>query len=236
MLDGTSGPASLETPAAVTIDEEEEAVIVVPSSGIHRFDVEGLPPGARFDGKRGTLTFRPDFTQSGSYTVRVTGYGSGRPAGFAKTVPISIEVRDSITPPAPAIVNETIGAGFKRLVVRQTTDAFLDSPGRAGRTLDAIVVVPSSATKSAPAPVIVSLHGFAAGPNTGAASTTAFLLEPHDPDNTYWWGNGDSQGHVHGYTTRRVLHLVDWLRRTYPGADADRVFATGASMGGAGIC
>ncbi|MCL2823364.1 MAG: alpha/beta hydrolase-fold protein, partial [Polyangiaceae bacterium] len=62
---------------------------------------------------------------------------------------------------------------------------------------------------------------------------------PFDPDNTYWWGysntmSSESNGAVPNYTQRRVLHLVDWVLRTYPGADANRVYLSGGSMGGTG--
>jgi poly(3-hydroxybutyrate) depolymerase len=234
-------PPSLEAPPPITVDEEQELSLKVPSTGITRFEAEGLPPGARFDRATGTLTFRPDFTQSGAYDVSITGHAGGAPAPFVKTVHASVTVRDSIAPIAPVIVSTVAGAGFTRLVVRQITDTFLDSPGRAGRTFDAVVVVPTSASAATPAPVVVSLHGFGGGPNANASSTTTFRIEPHDTDDTYWWGYGESlpgapptAGHVPAYTMRRVLHLVDWLRRTYPAADADRVFASGGSMGGAG--
>lgn len=232
---------SLEAPAPATVDEEQELTLKVPSTGVSRFEAEGLPPGARFDRATGTLVFRPDFTQSGSYDVAVTGYAGGKPASFVKTVHALFTVRDSIAPIAPVVVSTVAGTGFSRLVVRQVTDSFLDSPGRAGRTFDAVVVVPTSATTAKRAPVVVSLHGFGGAPNANAASTTSFRLEPHDNDDTYWWGYGESlpaapptAGHVHPYTMRRVLHLVDWLLRTYPAADRDRVFANGGSMGGAG--
>lgn len=221
----------------LTVDEGQEAAFVLSPSGVLRFDVDDLPPGALFDTVTGRLSFTPDFTQSGEYTTVVTGHT----AGAKKSVRLTIAVKNTIAPPAPTILNETAGAGFKRLVVRQTTDTFLDSPGRAGRWIDAVVVVPTSANANAPAPVVVFLHGFAATPNWNAGSTNTFRIEPHDPDNTYWWGYGDwipnakpNQGTVQPYTVRRVLHLVDWLVRTYPQADGDRVFSTGVSMGGAG--
>lgn len=230
-----------EVSSTSTIDEDEEVAFDVPSAGVRRFDVEGLPAGARFDGQTGRFTFRPDFTQSGRYSIVVTAHhGEGTADARAR---IDVIVRDSIAPPPPSIVSESAGDGFTRLVVEQKTDAFLDSPGRAGRTFQTIVVVPSAATKSEPMPVVVGLHGFAAGPNPNAASTATFRIEPHDPDNTYWWGYGDwlpaegpppPGGEVKPYTMRRVLHLLDWLLRSRPEADADRVFATGASMGGAG--
>jgi hypothetical protein len=238
-----AGRAAADVPwpqsPTLTIDEETETTFTVPTLGVRRFDVLGLPPGARFDMASGAFTFRPDFTQSGTYSVVVTGHmANGEPT---RKLTIDLTVRDSITPPEPTIISDVAGWGFHRLVVRQLTDSFLDAPGRAGRTVDAVVVVPDSATTSAPAPVEVFLHGFDAGPNSNAASTATFRIEPHDPDNTYWWGYGDwipgapsPQSDVKGYTTRRVLHLVDWLLRTHPEADRDRVFSTGISMGGAG--
>lgn len=240
--DGGAPPGvSLDAPPPVTVDEEEEAVVTVASKGIERFDVSGLPPGADFDSRTGKVTFRPDFTQSGSYAIDVTGSTGVAPASFSRTVKVLIDVRDSIAPRDPVVVSKTDGPGFSRLVVRQTTDTFLDSPGRAGRTFDAIVVVPTSATTARPAPVVVGLHGFGGGPNGNASSTSTFRIEPHDPENTYWWGYGESlpgpqptAGQVPGYTLRRVLHLVAWLLREYPAADPDRVFSTGGSMGGAG--
>lgn len=229
----------LDDPAPVRIDEETSITVVLVHRGIERFDVLGLPPGARFDATRGAFSFRPDFTQSGSYDVAITGRAARD--SFRKTVHLAIEVTDSVRPPAPAVVTTEQGTGFTRLVVRQTTDAFLDAPGKAGRTLDAVVVIPSSATPAAKAPVVIGLHGFGGAPSRTASSTTSFRIEPHDPDNTYWYGYADSlPGNVTDaktvppYTLRRVLHLLDWLLERYPGADADRVFASGGSMGGAG--
>lgn len=229
---------TLEDPAPARVDEESSLTVTLVQHGIERFDALGLPPGARFDGTRGAFSFRPDFTQSGSYDVAITGHGGG---GFTKTVHLKVEVIDTVAPPAPTVVSTEQGSGFTRLVVRQTTDAFLDSPGNAGRTFDAVVVIPSSATPAAKAPVVIGLHGFGGAPSRTASSTTNFRIEPHDPANTYWYGYADSlPGSVAGaktvppYTLRRVLHLLDWLLETYPSADADRVFASGGSMGGAG--
>lgn len=230
-------PAEVVADVALGVDEEDEAVHVITPKGVRRFDVDALPPGARFDAATGRFSFRPDFTQSGTYVTAVTAYGAGRPA----TTRITTTVRDSIMAPKPTVVSETFGAGFRRLVVRQATDAFLDPPGKAGRSFDAVIVVPSAATEATPLPVVIGLHGFDAGPWANASSTTAFRIEPDDPDNTYWWGYGDwipgpvsPTGKVQPYTIRRVLNLLDWVLRTYPEADRDRVFATGASMGGAG--
>lgn len=240
LADGEAPDAAeptLDAPAPVSIDEDTETVVAIVSSGFVRFSVEELPPGAQFNPATGAVRFHPDFTQSGVYEPRVTGHARG----LTRSVTATITVRDSIAPPPPTIVSTTAGDGFERLIVRQKTDAFLDSPGRAGRTIDAVVVVPTAATASARAPVSVAMHGFGGSPNTGASSKSAFMILPSDPDNTYWWGYAESlpgasatKGHVYDYTARRVLHLVDWLRRAYPTADPDRVFVTGGSMGGAG--
>jgi len=234
-LDAATAP-TLEEPAKITLDEESEGTVTLTTTGMTRFDVTNLPPGARFDYAKAQLVFRPDFTQAGAYDVTVTGRG----AGITKEVHVRIDVRDTFAPPTPVVVTSTPGTGYTRLLVRQTADTFLESPSGAGRTFDTIVVVPTAATATSRAPVVVSLHGFGGAPNAGAAGTTAFRIEPHDPDNTYWWGHHDgttsppTTGKVPEYTARRVLHLVDWLKKTYPGADADRIFMSGGSMGGAG--
>ncbi len=213
-----------------------EAVVALATKGVARFDVEGLPPGARFDYAKAAVLFRPDFTQSGPYDVTVTGHAPG----FTKTVHVRIDVRDTFAPPSPVVVSTTPGAGYSRLLVRQSTDGVLDPPARAGRTFDAIVVVPTSATVTDRAPVLVAQRGLGGAPNASATSTTSFRIEPHDPNNTYWWGQSEgtssppAAGKVPEYTARRVLHLVDWLKRSYPAADPDRVFMVGGSMGGAG--
>jgi hypothetical protein len=226
---------SLEAPAPTTIDEDTPATIAIPARRIRRFDAEGLPPGARLDPNTGTITFRPDFTQSGAYEIAVTGHG----ASSSKTVKAMVVVRDSIAPPEPVVKRSVVGSGFTRLVVQQKTDAYLDAPGLAGRTFDSVIVVPTAATEAARLPVILSLHGFGGAPNPNLSDARHFRIEPHDPSSTYWWGYatslpGAATGPAPPYTLRRVLHLLSWLVRTYPGADPDRVFATGGSMGGAG--
>ncbi|MBX3200742.1 MAG: hypothetical protein KF894_21575 [Labilithrix sp.] len=228
---------SLEVPEAVTIDEETEGTIAIDARNLRRVDVGRLPPGARFDRAASAVVFRPDFTQSGTYTIQVTGHAAGRAAPLERTV--TVEVRDAVSPPAPVVTATTTGEGWTRLTVRQTTDTFLDSAGRAGRTFDAVVVVPTAATAQSRAPVRVSLHGFGGAPSGTTTSTSAFVVAPHDPSNTYWWGYGEGMpaaigGSVPAYTQRRVLHLLAWLLATYPGADPERVFTTGGSMGGAG--
>lgn len=57
----------------------------------------------------------------------------------------TITVNDTIHPPAPTIVKSEPLAGFTRLTLSQVTDTFLDSPGYAGRSFQAVVTVPDAA-------------------------------------------------------------------------------------------
>lgn len=237
----TAAPSLVE-PAPRTIDEEVESTLPLVSSGFRVFTADNVPPGARLDPATGALTFRPDFTQSGSYDVVVTGHAGGPPATMTASVHVRFTVRNNIAPPAPVVVSTLPLGLFRRLSIRQTTDGFLDSPGNAGRTYEAVVTIPTSASANEKAPVVVALHGFGASPWTTIGNATTIEIAPHDPDNTYWWGYADSlpgappsaSAHVRPYTARRVLHLIDWVLRTYPQADRDRVFSTGTSMGGGG--
>lgn len=239
--DGSVPPGAVEptldAPAAVTLDEEEELTLPLVARGIRRFDVDRLPPGARFDRAAGVLVFRPDFTQSGHYELAVTGYAGGPPATFTKTVPVIIDVRDSIAPPEPFIVSTTARAGYHELLVRQVTDTFLDAPAKAGRAFDARVAVPDALTEPGSAPVQLWFHGF--GGSAAVNANSYFMIAPHDPDNTYWYGYGDAgpaptTGTIQPYTARRAMHLLAWVMKTYPATNPERVFTGGDSMGGAG--
>ena len=231
-----AGP-SVDAPPSATVDEETDLSITVPARGIRVFSVQGLPPGAAFDATTGVLAFRPDFTQSGHYDVAVTGYAGGPPATFTKTVQFAIDVRDSVTPPAPTVIADVARTGYHELTLRQVTDTFLDSPTNAGRTFDAKLAVPDALTDVGSAPVQLWFHGFGGAPAVNANSY--FMIAPHDPDNTYWYGYGDAgpsptSGTVQPYTARRAMHLLAWVMHTYPQTDPNRVFTGGDSMGGAG--
>lgn len=215
-------------------EEEAWSAQIEVSGGPTRVFADDLPPGATWDETSRTLRFRPDFTQAGRYLVALTAVrGDETLDGM-----LALEVSDDVTPPAPEIVSTETVDGCQRLRLRQTTDAFLGSPGDTGETFDAILVVPEDTA----APVIVELHGFGGGPNGSAGCATSFRLFPHDPKNTYWWGYADSlpgaspptTGRVHDYTQRRTLALLAWIFATYPEADRERVFVRGGSMGGAG--
>jgi hypothetical protein len=89
--------------------------------------------------------------------------------------------------------------------------------------------------------VVVRLHGVGNWPPSPQQASNHFLIEPSDPHLTYWWGYSERlpqasalEGAVPPYTARRVLALLEWVLRTWPGADPARVFVEGDSMGGAG--
>ena len=203
-----------------------------------RVMASGLPPGARWSETARRLFFRPDFIQGGrSWRVTVRATDGRRRAGTS----FNITVADTIQPPWPVIVSSSVGKNHTRLLLRQTTDAYLDSPGFAGRSFEARVVIPTGASASRRRPVRVHLHGLGGKPYKGSGGGGQFRIYPHDDHNTYWWGYSDqlpdgapTRGTVPNYTQRRALHLLEWVLARYPGADAERVYLTGSSMGGAG--
>lgn len=233
-------PTKAPTLAALTdrtVAEDELLTVPVVATDATHVVATGLPPGARFDATTRTVVFRPDFIQGGLAPWTVTLRASN-PIGSA-TTSFRITVTDTIHPPVPTITrNEDLGA-CRRLTLAIKTDAYTDSPGHAGRTFNAVVVVPKS-TITKPAPVRVYLHGVRGGPNASAGCTSYVTVEPHDPMTSYWWGYSDklpggapTTGTVPPYTARRVLQLVDWAQRSQ-GGDPLRTFVTGTSMGGAG--
>jgi len=240
---GPNIPPRIDLPAEVTLAEEEALSLVVGVSDPDGDDVRvlarGLPPGARFDEPTRTLSFTPDFIQGGDEAVWdvVLVADDGRARVEAVT---SLVVDDTIQPPWPEIVGSDPGNGFTTLYLSQTTDEFLGSPGYAGRSFDAMVTRPDDVPTGERRPVMVMLHGFVGEPVV-PGSKDEYRIAPHDPDDTYWWGHGErlpgsepTAGTVPPYTQRRVLHLVEWVLRNEPGADPERVYITGSSMGGAG--
>ncbi len=224
-----------------TIAEERDSARRIEVTGDHesiRVFVESLPPGATFDEPSRTLRFRPDFIQGGrQWTVRVTA----RSKTATATANLEVFVEDTVQPPELVVAQRTTEDGFERIALRQVTDQFTDSPGYAGRAFDAVVTVPSGASATRPAPVLVALHGYDATAPEDAGSSSEFRIFPHDPGNTYWWGYSENlpggaatSGLVPEYTARRVLQLVEWVHRSYAGADPERTYIAGSSMGGAG--
>jgi hypothetical protein len=233
-------PPLIQVPGPLDVDEEQPLTATItasdPDGDPVRLFVTGLPPGARWDEAQGRLDFRPDFIQGGhAFPVTVTADDGKERA----TASFTITVRDTISPPPPTVVKTEPLGGVTRLTLSQTTDTWLDSPGYAGRSFDAVVCVPDAASPRVPVRVV--FHGFGGAPWTECWSGE-IRVSAHDPMNTYWWGYADSlpgsapgaSAKVPDYTLRRVLHLLGWVLETYPAADPERVYADGASMGGAG--
>ncbi|MBK8010613.1 MAG: hypothetical protein IPK13_04645 [Deltaproteobacteria bacterium] len=238
-LDGSTAPSlRIVAPAKVTFDEMQPGLLSIQVEASIRpvrvFALD-LPPGALWDEDTRTLRFTPDFTQgSDRYAVRFIA-DDGHDRVEATSV---VELLDNINPPLPHVESEEDLGGFRRLILRQDTDDFLDSPGFAGRAFRAIVIVPNAASRTHRLPVRIRLHGFGGEPSSDGWEGE-FRIVPHDPNKTYWWGYARGlpervAGPVHPYTERRVLHLLEWVLRTYPGADAERVYVEGESMGGTG--
>lgn len=237
----TDSPPVITLPAAPTVAEEKTLTLSVSATDSDgdavRLFAPALPPGARFDEAKKTLTFRPDFIQGGrSYRAEFVA----RSGTKSVTKTLTITVTNTIKPPWPAVKSRSSQIDHERLVLAQKTDTWLDSPGHAGRSFEARVTIPTKATAAAPLPVRVYLHGFGGSPYTGGDGEQ-FRIYPHDPNNTYWWGYSEklpggtpTSGTVPNYTQRRVLHLLEWVLTHYPGADPNRVYVSGGSMGGAG--
>lgn len=234
----TSTPPTIASIADQTVDEDKLLeVSIVATSGAF-VEVNGLPPGARFDRAAARVRFRPDFIQGGlpAWTVSVRASNA---AGVA-TASFKITVTDSIKPPALVIAKTEDVGSCRRLTLTQKTDDYTDSKGYAGRSFVAVATVPKTATAASPVPVRIVLHGVGGDPNPSLGCSSAILIEPHDTMTTYWWGYSANlpggsltTGTVPPYTARRVLQLVEWAERTQ-GGDERRVFLNGGSMGGAG--
>jgi hypothetical protein len=241
LIPGGPPALTLRVPPLQSVNEEEVLRVTVQVEGTRRgprIFMDGLPPGARWDEPSRTLTFQPDFIQGGGrHDVTFTAT-DGRATVRAR---MTIAVRDTVRPPEPRILQREELEGTLRLTLEQPTDTWLDSPGYAGRTFPAVVSVPLAASAGHPMPVVVRLHGVGNWPPAAQASPGHFVIEPSDPHLTYWWGYSERlprgpalKGAVPPYTARRVLALLEWVLRNYPGADPERVFVEGDSMGGTG--
>ena len=238
-----SGTRTLElhVPAFQAVNEEEVLRVTVRVEGAQgptRIFADGLPPGARWNEPARMLTFRPDFIQGGTRRDVIFTATDSHTTAQAR---MTLEVHDTVRPPEPRVLREESQPSGVRLTLEQVTDTWLDSPGYAGRTFPAVVTVPSAASAAYSMPVTVRLHGVGNWPPKPQQATSQFIIEPSDPDLTYWWGYSERlprasalEGAVPPYTVRRVLALLEWVLRTYPGADPERVFIEGDSMGGAG--
>jgi len=231
---------AISSPGPQTVAERETLTVTVDvtdPTGATRVFAEGLPPGATWDEDSRTLHFRPDFIQGGqTWSVTLTA----EDATNTETATFDVQAQDTIQPPWPTVVSTQDQGSYSLLELSQTTDAFLDSPGHAGRSFQARVAVPSGASAASPVPVAIELHGFGGAPST-SGSPDEIVIRPHDPANTYWYGYAEAlpggsptQGMSRPYTARRVVHLLEWVLKNQPAADPERVYIRGGSMGGAG--
>ncbi len=223
--------------AGSPISVDEESTIRLPirltgsaSSVVALYAVE-LPTGAVFDAERREIRWTPDFTKGPArYAVEVAAkLDTGRLVhGHA-----FINVRDSVQPPDPVVVSSVDLGRVTRHEVRQTSDGFLDGPSRIGQVYQATVITPNRASDGSMR-VKVGLHGLSGKP-CRKGQRDRISVCPHDPLNSYWYGYraaGDSV--ATNFTERRVIHLLDWVLRTFDQADPERVTIIGGSMGGAG--
>ena len=221
---------ALTAPSRLFVEEGQPIVFRV--DGPRRIFARKLPPGAEFADQQ--FIWTPDFLQGGqTFTVEFF-----IPEPEPASVQTLIAVIDSIRPPEPVIVSEVENDDFVELTIEQTTDAFLDAPGYAGRRFRARVAIPFR-RGGGRLPVQLRLHGFNGAPEPFAADGL-ISVHPHDPFNTYWWGyavdlpDDAPTGAVPNYSQRRALHLLQWVLRNVPSADPERVFVSGESMGGTG--
>ncbi|RZO59366.1 MAG: hypothetical protein EVA89_16360 [Sandaracinaceae bacterium] len=237
-----AGPAPLLAAMDdLTLDEREAATVVIPARAGARVFVEGAPPGTVFDEPSRTLALFPDFTQSGTYPITVDVLDERGEGAETASATFTLTVRDTITPPDPVIVGEEALWGATLYSLELTTDDFLDPPGLAGRTFEARVVVPDAATAEAPLPLSIGLHGSGGSVGTGGGSRERFGIGPSEPYVSWWTGQHSdlpdepgADATVANNSQRRILHLLDWVTRTFEGVDRERVSVSGSSMGGSG--
>ena len=239
-LDVRNTPPRLHNPGPQTVAEETTLRLTLSADDFDgdrvRLFVRDLPPGATFHPATGVVEFTPDFIQGGERFLLKATVDDGTER-VSELIPIA--VTDTIHPPDPVISKVETFATFKRLTITQTTDSYLDSPGYAGRSFTAYVMVPLALAPAHPLPARISLHGFDGAP-WQQGWEGELRIAPADPANTYWWGYSDTLpgaaagGTVPEYTLRRVLHLLSFALRTMPGIDRERIYVEGASMGGAG--
>lgn len=202
-----------------TLDEGERVTLQVElreGEGARVFATE-LPPGAEWSERERVLSFQPDLIQGG----HEYGYALlARRGAETATIAGRLVVRDTQRAADPVVRKKQSKKGFTRLI--------LDQPGEDGRVYEARLCV---ATATTPLPLQLFLHG-AQAKLSDSCVAYEHRLYPSDPDTTYWWGEGAP--HPENLTQRRVLFLLEWVMRSFPGVDPSRVYVAGSSMGGAG--
>jgi len=235
---------SLDGNPDIEMDEETDRVVNIVAAEGSRVFLSGYPRGSVFNELTRTLKLRPDFTQSGVYTIVVTEIDGD---GVETNSSFTLTVNNTIQPVDPTIVDTTDHGAFWQYTVRYVTDSWLDVPGLAGRTLDYHVRVPKSASAENKMRVNINMHGHGGGAAV-QGDGTQFGIGPFDPNaptaNPGSWHTGHYSGYPSAYVAgthtfvntsqRRLLQTLDWLTRTYPGVDRDKVNVHGASMGGSG--
>ena len=237
--DDVDGSVLLANPGPQVIDEEELLEISVIARTSARVLAHGLAPGMHWDEEERKLRFQPDFIQGGqAWNVMLEAFDGSE----AATETFTVTVNDSISPPEPVII-ESVPSGPNLLItVEQTTDAFLDSPGHAGRTFEATLLIPTDQPAGAKLPVRMNLHGYGGAPMLGSSGGVPTVhIAPHDPENSWWTGYNENlpgprptSGVIHNYTQRRMLNLLKWVLDNYEQADPTQVTLSGQSMGGTG--
>lgn len=232
---------SLDGNPDIEMDEETDRVVNIVAAEGSRVFLSGYPRGSIFNELTRTLKLRPDFTQSGVYTIVVTeidGLGVETNSSFTLTVNNTIQ-------PVDPVVTDTIDYGtFWEFTVTYTTDTWLDVPGLAGRTLNYKVRVPKAASPSNKMPLDIYFHGHGSASAFIGGGADKYGVGPFDPVSPSSWHTGNHSGYPSAYVSgthtfentaqRRILQTIDWLDRTYPGRDTDKTNARGASMGGSG--
>lgn len=197
----------------------------------------GGPRGVRWDTRRGEAAYGPDWLEGGrTYDIALEGWRDGAQVA---TGALRVEVEDVVQPPPLRVDHVEPQDGGRLIHATIVSDSFLDAPGYAGREVAVRIAVPAGASPSDPRPVELMLHGFDGQPDVSV--DRSFHVAIHDPENTYWWGYGaglptvrPEGADVPDYTLRKALWALAWTLDEFPGADRERVYVHGSSMGGTG--
>lgn len=225
----------------INVDEEQSIIVPINVRPGARVFLEGYPPGSIFNEVKRELSLRPDFTQGGrDYVTRVMVIDGNE----RKESSFVIKVANNIAPPDPVVTRIEPVWKAKIHHIELTSDDFLDPPKKAGTVYKLGVFVPDAASDSNKLHVRIQLHGSGGGANnTGSAGSGrgGFSFGPPDPTLSKHTGQhsdypdaATDQSIYSPTAQRRILHILDWMTRTFPGVDRNRVKMVGASMGASG--